>query len=96
MWACAIRVDLRLPGVQSLKEKRAVLRPHVERLRRSASLSVAEVAGHDLWQRATIGVAAVATDHAGMDALVERVKVYFDRQLDIELVDFAVTHLEEP
>lgn len=96
MWACAIRMELRIPGAQSLKEKRARLRPHVERLRRLASLSVAEVAGHDYWQRTTLGVAIVAPDAGALDSLIDRVRRYVDSQVDIELVDLAISYLENP
>ncbi len=96
MWACAIRIDLRLPAVQSLKEKRAVLRPHVERLRRLASLSVAEVDGHDFWQRAGLGVAMVAPSRSHLDSLVEKVRRYLDHQNDIEVIEWSITYLEEP
>lgn len=96
MWACAIRMDVRLPGAQSLKEKRALLRPHMERLRRLASLSVAEVEGHDYWQRSTIGVAIVAPDAGHLESLIDRVRRYFDSQVDIEMVDFTISYLEDP
>lgn len=96
MWACVVRADLRLPGVQSLKQKRAVLRPHIERLRRLASLSVAEVGDHDFWQRSVLGVAIVAPDRAYLDGLIGKVRRYVEGQHDIELIDWAVTHLEEP
>lgn len=96
MWACAIRIDLRLPGSQSLKEKRAVLRPHVERLRRLASLSVAEVDGHDYWQRAVLGVAIVAPDRSHLDRLVDKVRHYLDGQNDIEVIGMSITYLDEP
>jgi uncharacterized protein YlxP (DUF503 family) len=96
MWACAIRMELRIPGAQSLKEKRALLRPHVERLRRLASLSVAEVDGQDYWQRSTLGVAIVAPDAGHLDSLIDRVQRYVDSQVDIELVDLAVSYLEDP
>ena len=96
MWACAIRIELRIPGAQSLKEKRALLRPHLDRLRRLASLSVAEVGGHDYWQRGTLGVAIVAPDAGHLDSLIDRVRRYFDGQVDIELVDLAISYLEDP
>jgi uncharacterized protein YlxP (DUF503 family) len=95
VWACAIRMELRIPGAQSLKEKRALLRPHVERLRRLASISVAEVDGHDYWQRSTLGVAIVAPDAGHLDSLIDRVRRYFDSQVDIELVDLAISYLED-
>lgn len=90
-----MQIDLRLPNVQSLKEKRAVLRPHVERLRRLASISVAEVDGHDVWQRATLGTAIVAPDSAALNSIVDRVSRYVDSQLDIELIDVSITYLED-
>lgn len=96
MWACAIRVELRIPGPRSLKEKRAVLRPHIERLRRMASLSVCEVGAQDAWQRASVGVAMVLADAAQLDAMIEKVHNYFEEQLDIEIVEFVVSYPEEP
>lgn len=89
-------MELRIPGAQSLKEKRALLRPHVERLRRLASVSVAEVDRHDFWQRSTVGVAIVAADAAHLDSLIDRVRRYFDTQVDIELVDLTISYLEDP
>lgn len=96
MWACAVRIELRLPGVQSLKEKRAVLRPHLERLKKLASISVSEVDAHDLWQRATLGIGVVAPDRAHLDSILDRVRRYLDSQIDIEMIDMAVSYLEEP
>ena len=56
----AIRVDLHLPHVHSLKEKRAVIKPIVEGIRRRYQAAVAEVDHQDKWQRAAIGVAVVS------------------------------------
>jgi uncharacterized protein YlxP (DUF503 family) len=96
MWACAVRVELHLAGVQSLKEKRAVLRPHLERLRKLASVSVSEVDAHDFWQRATVGLAVVAPDRRHLDSILDRLRRYLDSQTDLELIDLSVTYLEEP
>lgn len=96
MRAAALRVELHLPLSRSLKEKRAVLRPVVEGLRRLGSYSVAEVDHHDLWQRATIGVAVVAPDGAGLAMQVAKLRRYFDRQLEVEVLEVVVADLEEP
>lgn len=96
MHSCAVRLELHIPTAQSLKSKRAVLRPHIERLRRMASFSIAEVDNHDYWQRASLGVAIVAPDAAQLDSLIERVRRYFDDQVDIDLIDFAISYMEEP
>jgi uncharacterized protein YlxP (DUF503 family) len=53
--------DLHLEGCQSLKAKRAVLQSLKAALRK-LNVAVAEVAHQDLWQRAGIACATVASD----------------------------------
>jgi hypothetical protein len=62
-----LEIELRLPGVGSLKEKRSRVRPIVEGARRRFSVAAAEVARQDSWQLATVGFAAVSgsPSHAG-------------------------------
>lgn len=72
-------VELHLPGVGSLKEKRGLVRPVVEALRDDLGTSVAEVAWQDSWQRAAIGVAVVARDPSGVDRALERVVTVCER-----------------
>jgi uncharacterized protein YlxP (DUF503 family) len=55
-----LSLELFLPMSQSLKDKRMVLRRLKDRLG-AFNVSVAEVAHQDLWQRAGLAVAAVAT-----------------------------------
>ena len=75
MHVASVTMDLRLPAVHSLKEKRAVLRPILDGARRRFAVAAAEVGSQDVWQSATIGMAAVSGSayHAGevLDA-VER------------------------
>lgn len=75
MHVASITMDLRLPAVHSLKEKRAVLRPILDGARRRYAVAAAEVGSQEAWQSATIGMAAVSgsAHHAGevLDA-VER------------------------
>lgn len=96
MRAAALRVELHLPTPQSLKEKRAVLRPVIEGLRRLGSYSIAEVDHHDSWQRAAVGVAIVAPDGPGLAMQVSRVRRYLDAQLEVEVLDVLMSELEEP
>ncbi len=60
-------VELHLPDVASLKDKRHVLKGLKERVRARFEVSVAEVDHQDIWQRATLAVAYVSADaqHAG-------------------------------
>ena len=55
-------VELFLPESQSLKDKRQVLLSLKDRLREKFNLSVAEIHGQDLWQKAVLGLACVANE----------------------------------
>ncbi len=57
----SLEVHLRMDGCRSLKDKRRVLRPLIERLRRDLHASVSEVGDNDLWNVAVVGVACVGS-----------------------------------
>jgi uncharacterized protein len=59
-------LDLYLPGVSSLKEKRSILQSMLKRIQNTFNASAAEVDYQDVWQSAQIAVAVVtnATSHA--------------------------------
>ena len=96
MRVAALRVELHLPTPQSLKEKRAVLRPFIEGIRRLGSYSVAEVAHHDLRQRASVGVAIAAPDGQSLAMQISRLRRYLDAQLEVEVLEVLVSELEDP
>ncbi len=72
-----LSIELHLPGSRSLKDKRMVLRGIKDRLRKF-NVAVAEVAHHDLWQRAGLGVVTISTtnDHADRElaAVVDEIE----------------------
>jgi hypothetical protein len=95
MRVAALRVELHLPNPQSLKEKRAVLRPLIEGIKRLGSYSVSEVDHHDLWQRAAIGVAVVAPDGESLAMQISKLRRYLDRQMEADVLDVLISELEE-
>lgn len=94
MKAAALRFELHVPAAQSLKEKRAVLRPLVEGLRRQLS-AISEIDHHDTWQRVGLGVAVVAPDGERLESLLEHVRRYVDENLEVEVCEVAVYYMEE-
>jgi uncharacterized protein YlxP (DUF503 family) len=66
MTVALLSVELYLPMSRSLKDKRMVLRRLKDRIR-PGNVSVAEVAHHDLWQRAGLAIVTVANDDQGAE-----------------------------
>lgn len=56
-----LEIELHLPGVRSLKEKRGLVRPIIDSSRSRYRVAIAEVGHQELHQRALIEVAAVAS-----------------------------------
>lgn len=67
MPVAVLRLSLRLPGCNSLKEKRGRILPLLSRLRREFNVSVAEVDAHDTWRKTILACAMVNTDAGHLD-----------------------------
>ena len=61
-----LTVELHVPGAQSLKDKRHVLRRVKDRLQKF-NVAVSEIEHHDLWQRAALAVVTVSTSQQHAD-----------------------------
>jgi uncharacterized protein YlxP (DUF503 family) len=79
MFVGVYRIEIHLPAAQSLKAKRSVVNGLKARLGQ-LNLAVAEVDGQDLWQRSTLGAAAVSSDPHYLEDLTERIRAVVDRE----------------
>lgn len=65
-------VELFISESQSLKDKRQVLHSVKDRLQGKFNLSVAEVDGQDLWQKAVLGMACVANEGSHVNQVLDQ------------------------
>jgi uncharacterized protein YlxP (DUF503 family) len=86
-----VRFELHLPGAQSLKDKRQVVRSLKERLRERVHASVAEVEFQDLWQRAAIGFAVVGSDGAQVRDMLQNARHIVDSYHQAQVLDWQET-----
>ncbi len=80
-------VELHLPGVDSLKGKRHVLKGLKERVRQRFEVSVAEVDHQDAWQRATLAVACVSEDSRHANEVVSKALAFIESTVDGHVID---------
>jgi uncharacterized protein YlxP (DUF503 family) len=73
-----LQLTLFLPENHSLKGKRQVLRAIKARVRTKFNVSIAESDGHDLWQRAELGICQVGNDRAFVDSALREVVNFID------------------
>jgi uncharacterized protein YlxP (DUF503 family) len=65
-------VELFISESRSLKDKRQVLHSLKDRLHGKFNLSVAEVDGQDLWQKAVLAMACVANEGGHVNQVLEQ------------------------
>lgn len=96
MHAAALRAELRIPNITSLKEKRHRLRSLDRELHKAfPAVGVAEVDFQDQWQRTSIGIAAVAADAGHLERLLWTVERKLDALPDFELLGVGIAHMEK-
>jgi len=96
MQAAALRFELWIPDSRSLKTKRAAVRPIVDGLRHRLHVSVAEVDHQNTWQRAALGVAAVADSPGRLDEVLDTVERFVYRAAAVEVLAVERAELVEP
>jgi uncharacterized protein YlxP (DUF503 family) len=86
MWIGWIEFDILLGDVQSLKEKRSVIRPLLAEIKRRYDVSVAEVGFHDQYRRSQVGAGLVAADRAHLVEVLDAVERLVAGRPEIELL----------
>jgi len=89
-----LRMSLRIPS-RTLKEKRAIVRPVVERLRSRFNASVAEIDALDAVGLAVIAAAVISNDPRHADEQLQAIAAAVqDWRLDAELIDLETELLD--
>jgi uncharacterized protein YlxP (DUF503 family) len=83
-------VELFLADSQSLKDKRQVLLSLKDRLQHKFNLSVAEVDGQDLWQKALLALACVANDGRYVNQVLDQALNLIRNNPAVEIVQSRV------
>ena len=89
MFVGVLRLTFHIPHARSLKEKRSVTRKFRDRVRARWDVSIAEVGGQDLHQKAVFGVAVISGDAKVCDSLLEEIARAAELQEDAVLTDRA-------
>jgi uncharacterized protein YlxP (DUF503 family) len=94
MLVVAAIFEIHIEYAQSLKDKRMVVRSLRDKLRGRFEISASEVAFQDLHQRARLGVAFISHDHAGADAMLDRIHNFIESNTDAVLAGWMSEKLD--
>jgi len=83
-------IDLRIPGIDSLKGKRSVVRKIKDRVKNTFNVSIAEVEDLDKLQRVGLGVALVSNDTKYIHSTLTKVVNFIDHMYVAEIIDYHI------
>ena len=82
-----VKLRLRLPGNDSLKGKRKVIKSICERLNRRFNLAVAETDVQDMWQSGELGIAMVGNQSRYIVSKLDKAINFVEDMQIAEVVD---------
>lgn len=83
-------IEMHIPQSGSLKTKRQSLKSLKDRIRSRFNVSVAEIDNNDLWQKASLAVAAVSNDKSHLNQTLDHVLNLVRSVPDVSLLDYHI------
>ncbi len=83
-------IEVHVPESGSLKTKRHSIRSLKDRIRNRFNVSVAEIEDNDLWQKASLAVAAVSNDKSRLNQTLDLVLNMVRSVPEISLLDYHI------
>lgn len=83
-------IVMHIPESGSLKTKRHSLKSLKDRIRSKFNVSVAEVDHNDLWQKASLAVAAVSNDKSYLNQTLDHVLDMVRSVPEVSLLDYHI------
>ena len=83
----ALRVRLLIPGANSLKDKRSVLKRIIARLRTRHNCAVGEIDDQNVWRSAVLGIVTVYASKGPVESLLRSVMAELEAGTEFEVLD---------
>jgi len=93
MFVLALQMDLHIGHAHSLKDKRGVLRSMLDGAQRRFHVAAAEVDHQQLWQRASLGFAAVSSTQQHTTEVIDEVSRFIWSFPEVEVLQEERTWL---
>lgn len=90
MIIAVLNLTLRIPGNDSLKGKRRVLKSLKDRLRNVFNIAISEIGYLDHWTLSEIGIASIGKDRSRVESIISKTIEFVRLERNIEVIDEKV------
>jgi uncharacterized protein len=88
-----LTVEMRLPGIQSLKEKRRILQSMIRKLKSKFNVAISETDLHDTWQRAELSIVSINTQWNELQRTIGYIQNWIQSQYEVEVIEDRIERL---
>ncbi len=85
-----LKISLDLPPVNSLKEKRRIIKPLITKIRNKFNVSISEVGNNDILRSAILGAAVVSNDIAFSNSVASKLINLIEQSPEVSLRDYEM------
>ncbi len=90
MFVGVLRLELHIHDAHSLKEKRAVVNSILGRVRNRFEVSAAQLDTHEMWNRATLGVAVISNEAAAVHRVLNPIRDFVENDIRCDVIDCRI------
>lgn len=83
-------IELYLPGNNSLKGKRQILKSIKDRIRNKFNVSIAEIEANDKWRKTKLGVVTINNESTQVSNILQSVINFVDGSFPAEIIDYQI------
>ncbi len=84
------KVEIFLPGLNSLKSKRRIINSIKGKIRSKFNVGISEIDYLDKWQRSLIGIVAVSNDSKFLQSSLNKIVNQIKEFKDINILDWSI------
>lgn len=93
MFIGVLRLELHIHDSNSLKEKRSVVNSILGRIRGRYEVSAAQLDTHEMWNRATLGIAMISNEAAAVHRVLNPIRDFVENDTRCDVVDCRIETL---
>jgi hypothetical protein len=83
-----LTIELEIPGIGSLKEKRRIIKSLLARVKNKFNVSIAEVGNNDILRNATLGAAIVSNDISFGQSVISKLVNKIESNPEVVIIDY--------
>ena len=87
------KLELYLPTVRSLKEKRSIIKSLQKKLQNKFNIAIAEIDKNDIWKNTVLGVVSISNNSSNLESMISNIIDFIDDFYEAQISNYTIEYL---